>query len=262
MSEMEVRPSLIDRIRSIIAEHTIIERGARSIELYVVPSIELNPIKFTEEGKIYGLRVVGRRNGLREVFSYISSISEPYLMESYIFSSEEPFTGIFLLNVINEERLWKIVKKLADIDGIEFIEIRGPTKSLSNFFTNHWIFPPSIMGEKAIVIPRSILKDFIAKLEYDKLKDLIKELTEYIKSRIAKEKLDLDVIIEIIYVLGLGDIASVRITKNNLKIEVNEPKIGKNICLIYLEIFNELLDLNLDLEKFDESSCTFKVGGN
>ena len=259
MSEMEVRPSLIDRIRSIIAEHTIIERGARGVEIYVVPSIELNPIKLTDEGKVYGLRVVGYRNGLKEVFNYISSSSEPYLIESYIFSSEEPSTGIFLLNVINEERLWKIVKKLADIDGVEFIEIHGPVKSLSNFFANHWLFPPSIMGDKAIIIPRSILRDFVTKLGYDVLKDLIKDLARNIKSYIAKEKLDLDVIIEIIRVLGLGDIVSVRVTKNNLKLEVNEPRIDKNICLIYLELFNELLDLDLDLDKFDETSCTFRV---
>lgn len=259
MSEMEVRPSLIDRIRSIIAEHTIIERGARGVEIYVVPSIELNPIKLTDEGKVYGLRVVGYRNGLKEVFNYISSSSEPYLIESYIFSSEEPSTGIFLLNVINEERLWKIVKKLADIDGVEFIEIHGPVKSLSNFFANHWLFPPSIMGDKAIIIPRFILRDFVTKLGYDVLKDLIKDLARNIKSYIAKEKLDLDVIIEIIRVLGLGDVVSVRVTKNNLKLEVNEPRIDKNICLIYLELFNELLDLDLDLDKFDETSCTFRV---
>jgi len=115
------------------------------------------------------------------------------------------------------------------------------------------------MGDKAIIIPRFILRDFVTKLGYDVLKDLIKDLARNIKSYIAKEKLDLDVIIEIIRVLGLGDVVSVRVTKNNLKLEVNEPRIDKNICLIYLELFNELLDLDLDLDKFDETSCTFRV---
>ncbi|GEM_PF-6874542 len=259
MSEMEVRPGLLGLIRSIIIERTFMEPSTRGIELYAVPSIELSPIKIVDDGKIYGLRVVCFRDALKDVFNYLLSSSEPYLMESYVFSTEEPAIAIFLLNTTSDEGLWKIVKKLSDINGVEFIEIHGPAKSMENVFTNHWLFPPSLMGDKLVIIPRSIIRDIIEEMDYDSIKNKIREFISFIKIFIGDRKTDLDVVIEFIHVLGLGDISSVKISKNSLKLEIKEPKACKNLCLLYLELINGLLNLNLSLKEYSDVSCVFDM---
>ncbi len=256
---MEVKPGLADLIKSIIAEHTIIERGFYGGEVLVFPPIEMGPLKTVEEGGIYGVKVLCSRDALKEIYSVMLSSTEPYLIETHVFSSEEPVVAVFILNVINDKAFWDLAEKLVNTDGVALVEIQAPLRKYKNVYTDLWMFPPKILGEDTIVVPRNSFIKALNNLEDEAVKDIAVSLVNILKISLARNTFELEFILEVIRSLGLASTTNIRIQRRRVLAEITMQNTGKGLCSLYKELIGEALGTRVNVEKIGDTECVLSI---
>lgn len=257
MSDIELRPSFHEYFRTFISERL------PKLRNYIVSKKQLlyeapypSPLRVISDGFIFGIRVYCSLDSLKEIIKAFTSSRYVVLLEAQVYRLGEKFISIFVLVTDKEKNIWKIAGEIADLDGIEVVEVLKLRKSFSKVFINGFAYPPFINKEKASILPIDVLFNIISFLSEEQIKKIAKDIALHIHFP-NKDKLEPDIIAQLLEALGLAYKTNVSVVNGDIIIKIKYLKNVKH-CIFYKYFIEELSGRSLSLIK-DEETCILNL---
>ncbi|WFO75484.1 hypothetical protein J4526_00870 [Desulfurococcaceae archaeon MEX13E-LK6-19] len=257
MSDIELRPSLREYFRSIISERL------PELRNYIVPRRQSfyeapypSPIRVVGDGFIFGIRVFCTSDSLKDIIKIFTTNRKIVLLETQIFRVSEGFLGVFVLVTEKERNIWKIAGEVADIDGVELVEVLKSKKPFTKMFINSFTYPPYLLEKKTVILPFDKVINILSTMNSEDLRKLAKGIAEDIMA-IVKTQLEPEVLVQLLESLGIAQLAGVTFINNDVVIKIKHFG-NVTCCTFYQYLLEELLGKNISMIK-DEEACLFNI---
>lgn len=257
MSDIELRPSLREYFRAIISERLPELRNyitPRKQGFYEAPLP--SPIRVIGVGFIFGIRVYCLSKSLKDVIKVLENSRGTVLLESHVFKVGEGFLGVFVLVTERERSIWKIAGEVADIDGVEMVEVLKSKKPYTKIFVNSFSYPPYLSEKRASIIPFDKILRIISGLKENEVEKLAEELANDVL-QVIKTVLEPELAAQLLEALGLAHISGITSINNDIVVKIKHFGNVKS-CLFYRHLLESLTKKNTSMIR-DEEVCLINI---